>query len=74
MTTTPFPPSPNEKPKVQLGCGTLIIIALIVLFLSGDRSDRKLRREIRELRETIERLEKKIDAMQKPPVPAPTST
>ena len=60
----------DQQPKVQLGCGTLIIIALIVMFLSGDSSDRKLRKEVRELRQTIERLEKKIDAMQPPPATA----
>jgi Sec-independent protein translocase protein TatA len=61
----------HNTPKVQLGCGTLILIAIIVILFSGDRSDRKLRNEIRQLRETVERLEKKIDALQPP---APTTT
>jgi hypothetical protein len=47
--------------KVQLGCGTLIIIALIVLFFSrGDTKEveqevRGLRSEVNELRRVIER-------------------
>ena len=63
--------NPQQPQKVQLGCGTLIVIALIVMLFSGDRSDRRMRKEMRELRETIERLEKKIDAMQAAPAPAP---
>ena len=57
----------HNAPKVQLGCGTLILIAIIVALFSGDRSDKKLRNEIRELKQTVERLEKKIDALQPPP-------
>lgn len=66
---------PTNTPKVQLGCGTLILIALIVMFFSGAGKDRALRKEIRELRETVERLEKKIDALhaQQPAPPTTTS-
>jgi tetrahydromethanopterin S-methyltransferase subunit B len=52
-----------ERPetKAQLGCGTLIVIAIIVLIFSGGRDSSKLRREVRELSEKIDRLERKID-------------
>lgn len=49
--------------KVQLGCGTLIIIAIIVMIFSGGSNERKLRKEIRELHEKVDRLEQKIDAL-----------
>ena len=47
--------------KVQLGCGTLIIIALIVMFFSGGRESAKLRTRVDELHQKIDRLEEKID-------------
>jgi cell division protein FtsL len=70
--------SDNNR-QVQLGCGTLIIIAIIVMIFSGDRGSSKLRNEVRELNEKIERLETKIDALSKkldeknapPAAPAP---
>ena len=72
----------NEKPtntKVQLGCGTLIIIAIIVMTFSGGRDSSRLTREVRELNAKIDRLEKKIDDLSKrleqnPPRPATAST
>ena len=72
INITPGQPGHNT-PRVQLGCGTLIIIAIIVALFSGDRSERKLRNEIRQLRETVERLEKKIDALQPPTTPTTTT-
>ena len=53
----------SDKRTVQLGCGTLILIAIIVAIFSGDNSDRKLRKEVGELHEKIDRLERKIDAL-----------
>ena len=49
--------------KVQLGCGTLIIIALIVMFFSGGRDSGKLRTRIEDLHQKVGRLEKKIDRL-----------
>ncbi|HUO83730.1 MAG TPA: hypothetical protein VM534_01325 [Thermoanaerobaculia bacterium] len=55
--------------KVQLGCGTLILIALIVLIFSGGPSDdvedevRELQEEIEQLQEQVDRLEQKIDRL-----------
>ena len=49
---------------MSLGCGTLIIIAIIVAIFSstGDDSD-----AIRELRREIKQLERKIDKLQRVP-------
>lgn len=58
--------------NVSLGCGTLILIALIVLFFSGggrvsdlEREVRGLRTEIRELRTLVERQSDQLRAMDK---------
>jgi hypothetical protein len=56
----------NEKPVqnvVHLGCGTLIIIALIVIFFSGGTDTKKLRDQVDNLNQKFDRLEKKIDAL-----------
>jgi cell division protein FtsL len=55
---------PGET-KVQLGCGTLIIIAIIVMIFSGGRDSSRLKNEVKELNEKIDRLEKKIDDLSK---------
>lgn len=47
--------------QVSLGCGTLILIALIVIFFSG-RGNAEVEREIRALREDIVELRRTIDA------------
>lgn len=57
------PGSGSQTPKVQLGCGTLILIAIIVIIFSDRGEDRKLRRSIEELNAKVDRLEKKIDAL-----------
>ena len=47
------------NPKVSLGCGTLLLIGIIVAFCSGGISDRDLDR----LRGDIQRLEQKVDKL-----------
>jgi len=47
--------------NVQLGCGTLIIIAIIVMIFSGGNDTKKLRGQLDEVNGKIDRLEKKID-------------
>ena len=47
----------------QLGCGTLIFIAIIVAMFSGRGDVKAAREEIRELREQVTRLEAKIDSL-----------
>lgn len=51
--------------KVQLGCGTLIVIGIIVMIFSGDRGSSQLRAEIQPLNQKIDRLESKIDSLSK---------
>jgi cell division protein FtsL len=51
--------------KAQLGCGTLIIIALIVMFFSGGRESKELRKSVDELNAKVQRLEQKIDDLSK---------
>jgi outer membrane murein-binding lipoprotein Lpp len=64
--------------SVQLGCGTLIVIAIIVAIFSGDRGNDKVQSELRELNQKVDRLELKIDTLNKQlaaqkvaPAPAP---
>lgn len=61
--------------KVQLGCGTLIIIAIIVMLFSGDRDSKRLRDELVEVNEKLDRIEQKLDELSerlsKQPPPAP---
>ena len=47
--------------NVQLGCGTLILIAIIVMVFSGGNDTKKLRGQLDEVNGKIDRLEKKID-------------
>ena len=61
--------SPSETPPrtlmqtqgVSLGCGTLILIALIVMMFSG-RGDRGLQRDVQALRAEVAELKKSVDA------------
>lgn len=49
--------------KVQLGCGTLIIIAIIVMLFSGGNDSRKLSRQLDDVNRKLDRLEKKVDEL-----------
>jgi len=55
-----------DNQQVSLGCGTLILIALIVLILGNTGSEEvmkeieALRRETRELAESIDRLHREV--------------
>lgn len=60
MADTPARANANN---VSLGCGTLILIAIIVAMFSGRGDTEELRAEVRELRTQVDRLEVKIDSL-----------
>src|SRR5262245_46495619 len=65
----------SEQPAlggVQLGCGTLVIVALIVVFFSGGRDARELRTPFDDVSRKIDRLEKKIDVLSEKLGPQPS--
>jgi outer membrane murein-binding lipoprotein Lpp len=47
--------------KVQLGCGTLIIIAIIVMVFSGGSESKKMRSQVEDVNRKLDRIEKKLD-------------
>ncbi len=49
--------------RVQLGCGTLVIIALIVMIFSGRSNDSELKRNVQELTKQVLVLQGKVDAL-----------
>ncbi|MDZ4779421.1 MAG: hypothetical protein SGJ19_04125 [Planctomycetia bacterium] len=51
----------STNSQVSLGCGTLIIIALIVMFFSGGRDTKDMRTQLEAMNQKLDRLEKKID-------------
>ena len=53
----------TDGPKVQLGCGTLILIAIIVMMFSGGDRTKRLQEQIEQLEKKVERMEKKIDKL-----------
>ena len=67
----------NDMPtdnKVQLGCGTLIVIAIIVMLFSGGNDSRKLRGQLDDVTRKIDRLAKKIDDLSQKLTQAPAGT
>ena len=57
------------NPKVSLGCGTLVLIGIIVAFCSGGIGSR----DLDDLRRDIRNLEKKVDALADTVKPAATA-
>ena len=56
--------NPNTRnDKVQLGCGTLILIALIVMIFSGGGGVRNLESEIQGLKTEVRQLREAVDAL-----------
>ena len=53
----------DRRDTVQLGCGTLILIAIIVLIFSGGNSNQQLARDVRSLRQEVLVLQEKIDIL-----------
>jgi hypothetical protein len=62
-TQQPPPAAPAGNPQVQLGIGTLIIIALIVTMCSGKGETEKLRKDTAELKQQIGEVNRKLDAL-----------
>jgi hypothetical protein len=64
----PSPPAPTRPPRValakgqevSLGCGTLILIALIVLIF-GRAGSGEIEQEVRQLRTSVDQLKKAVD-------------
>ncbi len=59
--------TPSHESKASLGCGTLILIALIVAIFSGGG----MKQEIKNIEARLERIEQKLDAVLPPPDEAP---
>ena len=53
----------TQTTKVQLGCGTLILLALIVMMFSGKGDVDDVERDIQELRDQVTRVEAKLDSL-----------
>lgn len=60
---TKAPPPESGSHGVQLGVGTLIIIALIVTMCSGRSEMEKLQEDTADLKQQIEVIDRKLDAM-----------
>jgi len=53
----------SQGVKAQLGCGTLILIAIIVALFSGRGDVNALHNEVSALRDQVTRLETKVDTL-----------
>lgn len=56
----------TDKPtdsRVQLGCGTLIVIAIIVALFSGGRDSRDVRRQLDEVNRKLDRIEQRLEEL-----------
>ena len=58
---TPPPPAGNQS--VQLGLGTLIVIALIVTMCSGKGEVEKIRKDTAELKQQVGEINRKLDTL-----------
>jgi len=58
----PSPPAGGNQ-AVQLGIGTLIIIAIIVSMCSGGGEVKELRSDTRELKQQMSEINQKLDAL-----------
>ncbi|MDE0861279.1 MAG: hypothetical protein OSA93_14040 [Akkermansiaceae bacterium] len=48
--------------KVSLGCGTLIVIGLIVLFLGNANDTKDVERKLDAMNKKLERIEKRLES------------
>jgi outer membrane murein-binding lipoprotein Lpp len=63
-------PPASGTGQVQLGIGTLIIIALIVTMCSGRSETEKVLEDTRELRQKVDDINRKLDTLVAKDVPA----
>lgn len=52
----------NRSDQVTLGCGSLILIALIVIIFSGGR-DKEIAKDVKELRSEVQSLQTEIKGL-----------
>ena len=62
MGTQATPPAAGDR-SVQLGIGTLIVIALIVTMCSGKGEVEKIRKDTAELKQQVGEINRKLDAL-----------
>ena len=55
----------DNNSKASLGCGSLILIAIIVLIFSGGRDDKRLLLDLRAIRTDVRNLRTEINAQSK---------
>ena len=65
-------PAPPGDKSVQLGIGTLIIIAIIVSMCSGKGEMEKVQNDTAELRKEVGEINQKLDQLMSKPAPAAT--
>ncbi len=69
----PDPPTTSDK-GVQLGIGTLIVIALIVTMCSGKGEVEKIQKDTAELKQQVGELNRKLDTLIEKQRDAPVAT
>jgi len=67
------PPAPGNQ-GVQLGIGTLIVIALIVTMCSGKGEVEKIRSDTAQLKQQVGEINRKLDQLVSKGSPAPAPT
>jgi hypothetical protein len=69
MTEPQTPAAPPGNQSVQLGIGTLIIIALIVTMCSGRSETEKVQKDTAELKRQVSEINRKLDTLMAKDVP-----
>ena len=52
-----------QEVRASLGCGTLILIAIIVILFSGHKDHDKLENEIRDLTREVQSLKQEVSSL-----------
>jgi hypothetical protein len=72
MTEPETPASPPGNQSVQLGIGTLAIIAIIVTMCSGRSETQKVQKDTAELKRQVSEINRKLDTLIATDVSTPT--